>query len=319
MPIVVSTRGLPPARRRAAWLTTVCDTLGPLDVSLDDGPVAGEIRAGQVGALRVATLTTATPQTVRRTARLINQEDDDVYRAVVAISGGQILTQDSRTNRIARGAIALYDFTRPYEIRYPAGAPLKLVALTFPREALPVSPGVVASITATGLTGGTSPLLAPVVRRIVADLETCPPAIGHRLSRVALDLLAAAVMEQLGADADISPPSRRRAVLMQAQDHIEQNLSDVELSPARIAAALFVSTRYLHAIFAEAETTVSAWIRDRRLYRCCVDLADPALRHVPVSAIGARYGLPDSAHFSRVFREAVGVPPSEYRRATVVH
>jgi AraC-like DNA-binding protein len=44
------------------------------------------------------------------------------------------------------------------------------------------------------------------------------------------------------------------------------------------------------------------------------DLLDPALAARPVSAIAARWGLVDPAHFSRLFRAAYGVPPLEYRR-----
>jgi hypothetical protein len=64
----------------------------------------------------------------------------------------------------------------------------------------------------------------------------------------------------------------------------------------------------------EHDMTVAAWIRSRRLDRCRRDLADPGLWARPVSAIGARWGFPDGAHFSRVFRAAYGIPPREYRR-----
>jgi AraC-like DNA-binding protein len=60
---------------------------------------------------------------------------------------------------------------------------------------------------------------------------------------------------------------------------------------------------------------VADWIRRRRLERCARDLLDPALRGEPVGAIGARWGLTNPAHFSRVFRAAYGVPRAEYRRA----
>jgi AraC-like DNA-binding protein len=30
--------------------------------------------------------------------------------------------------------------------------------------------------------------------------------------------------------------------------------------------------------------------------------------------VAARWGLPDSAHFSRLFRRTYGLPPAEYRR-----
>jgi AraC-like DNA-binding protein len=36
---------------------------------------------------------------------------------------------------------------------------------------------------------------------------------------------------------------------------------------------------------------------------------------VPVSAVAARWGLPDPAHFNRLFKRTYGLPPAEYRRA----
>jgi len=45
-----------------------------------------------------------------------------------------------------------------------------------------------------------------------------------------------------------------------------------------------------------------------------LDLADPALGGAPVSAVAARWGLPDSAHFNRLFKRTYGLPPAEYRR-----
>ena len=47
------------------------------------------------------------------------------------------------------------------------------------------------------------------------------------------------------------------------------------------------------------------------------DLLDPALGDRPVSAVGARWGFPDAAAFSRAFRAAYGLPPGEYRATQV--
>lgn len=63
---------------------------------------------------------------------------------------------------------------------------------------------------------------------------------------------------------------------------------------------------------------MAAWIRQRRLERCRRDLLDPALADLPVSAVAARWGLMNAAHFSRAFRAAYGLPPTEYRRAVSV-
>ncbi|PPK65180.1 helix-turn-helix domain-containing protein [Actinokineospora auranticolor] len=93
---------------------------------------------------------------------------------------------------------------------------------------------------------------------------------------------------------------------------IDARLSDPELSPTGVAAANHVSTRQLYRLFETEGTTVARWIRDRRLERCRVDLL--AARGTGVSEVGARWGIPDSSYFSRVFRQTYGCAPRDYRR-----
>jgi len=51
--------------------------------------------------------------------------------------------------------------------------------------------------------------------------------------------------------------------------------------PGTVAAAHYISVRYLYRLFDAQGTTVAAWIRPRRLERCRVDLADPLARIIP--------------------------------------
>jgi AraC-like DNA-binding protein len=108
--------------------------------------------------------------------------------------------------------------------------------------------------------------------------------------------------------------TRRRALLLQVHAFIEARLGDPALSPSGVAAANYISVRYLHKLFETEQTTVADWIRRRRLERCRRDLLDPALAGRSVDAIGQDWGLTDAAHFSRVFKRRFGVPPAEYRR-----
>ncbi|MEV8610809.1 helix-turn-helix domain-containing protein [Amycolatopsis sp. NPDC051373] len=41
-------------------------------------------------------------------------------------------------------------------------------------------------------------------------------------------------------------------------------------------------------------------------------------RHVPIAAIGRRWGFSDAAHFSRLFRSTYGRSPREYRHDSVL-
>ncbi|WP_308429099.1 helix-turn-helix transcriptional regulator [Streptomyces brasiliensis] len=85
-----------------------------------------------------------------------------------------------------------------------------------------------------------------------------------------------------------------------------------------MAAAHHISVSYLHRLFQDHETTVSAWIRSQRLERARRDLAEPALRAVPVHRIAARWGFSDHATFTRSFRSAYDIPPKEYRQQHVL-
>jgi len=102
-------------------------------------------------------------------------------------------------------------------------------------------------------------------------------------------------------------------VLESSKKFIEQHLADADLTPARIAAAEYMSARNLHRIFESADLTVAGWIRQRRLEHCRRDLSDHSLVGLPVSHIAARWGLWEAAHFSRVFKAAYGVSPRAYR------
>ncbi|MGO4421042.1 helix-turn-helix domain-containing protein [Streptomyces sp. MCAF7] len=69
--------------------------------------------------------------------------------------------------------------------------------------------------------------------------------------------------------------------------------------------------------FSASATSPAAWIRRRRLERCCDDLADPSLKSRPIQTIAARWGFADPAHFSRLFRATYEMTPRDYRHLAV--
>jgi AraC-like DNA-binding protein len=154
------------------------------------------------------------------------------------------------------------------------------------------------------------------LRRLAADVDPT--------RAVQLAVLAYAALEVLGIrdghEPDngrtlLPPENRRQALLRRIHAFIESHLGDPQLSPAAVAAAHHISLRYLHKLFEPGTHGVAAVIRQRRLERCRDDLLDPAQVDRPVAGIAARWGFSSAAHFSRVFREAYGLPPAEFRRA----
>jgi AraC-like DNA-binding protein len=91
--------------------------------------------------------------------------------------------------------------------------------------------------------------------------------------------------------------------------YIEENLYDPRLCASTVAAAHGISVRTLQQLFSDAGTTVSSWIRERRLKACYRALSSADLSET-VTEVAFRWGFNDAAHFSRRFKEAFGVTPS---------
>jgi AraC-like DNA-binding protein len=319
MAILIRTEDFPPAQRHDAWRSVVCDTLGPLDLRSDPGtPLRGEIAAGQLGPVNVGRVETSTPHSVHRTPGLIRQGSPELYRVALTVSGHACLLQGDRAARLGPGEFAIYDFNRPYELAYDSG--VRLAVFSFPREVLALPADLVAGLAAVPVRtdAGAGALAAPLLRQVALDMDTYQPASAARLSTVVMTLLSTAIAEHTGRAAALPPESRERALVLRIHAFIEQNLGEAGLAPGTVAAAHFISVRYLYRLFEAQGTTVAAWIRHRRLERCRADLADPALGRTPVNAVAARWGLPDPAHFSRLFKRAYGMPPAEYRRAFAI-
>ncbi|NUP00900.1 MAG: helix-turn-helix domain-containing protein [Nonomuraea sp.] len=314
MAIVIRTSELPARRRHDAWREVVCDTLGPLDLRIDtDAPLRGEIELGQLGPLGVGRVRTSTPHSVHRTAGLIHRDNPELYRVVLAVSGTPLLRQDDRSARLAKGEFTVYDFTRPYELAYDSA--VQLAVFSVPHELLALPPGDLADLTAVPISGltGAGALAAPLLRRVAEDHDEYAPGSATRLATVVTDLITAALAERAGQIQRVPDDAHRRTLLLRVRAFIDQHLGRSDLDPGAVAAAHHISVRYLHRLFESENTTVAAWIRRRRLERCRDDLV--AARHLSVSEVGARWGLPDSAHFSRLFKRAYGLPPAEFRRA----
>jgi AraC-like DNA-binding protein len=98
--------------------------------------------------------------------------------------------------------------------------------------------------------------------------------------------------------------------------YIAQHFQEDDLSPARIAAAHGISLRYLHALFAQGDTTVVGHILESRLQACWRTLVDPVCRHLQVSAIAFHWGFNSTSHFCRAFKQRFGVSPSDARGMT---
>jgi len=308
----VRTAEVPAAERFDFWRHVVSETFVPLEASRDaDGAFRGEIRGANLGALRVYEVD-ADSHVASRTRRLIDGSQDEYFKLGLQLEGQSVLTQDGREAVLAPGDFAVYDTTRPYTFAFADRC--RILVLIFPRPMLALPAARVGRLTATPFRGrhGLGDLIGTFLvhaARVVDDVDVRDNA---RLATNVLDLLTTALAGRLDAQ-PTDEDGVRRSLLVQAVAFIERHLGEPSLDPSQIATAQHISTRYLHKLFHGEGTTVSGWIRERRLEHCGHDLRDPLQAHRSVSSIAARWGLLDASHFSRVFRATYGTSPRDYR------
>ncbi|MET7728248.1 helix-turn-helix domain-containing protein [Streptomyces mirabilis] len=320
METVLRTEELPVADRFEWWCELTARALIPTVFTsnyADD--FRAVVRTLELGTAQVSVLSYPSLRS-RRTSVMVRRSDPELYQLALTLRGGQGLSHCGREALVKAGDLVLYDTSHPFDAwAFPDGSTAEVIIVHVPRAALALPAAKVDRLLAVPLPGGTGmgALLAQFLTRLAAESASYGPQDTGRLGGVTVDLITAFLAHHLDTEDSVPAESRQQALMVSIYSFVERNLGDPRLSPAVVAAAHHISVRQLHRLFQHYGITVAAFIRQQRLECARRDLAEPLLRVRPVHAIAARWGFPRPADFTRAFRTAYGVPPSEYRQAPV--
>jgi AraC-like DNA-binding protein len=248
----------------------------------------------------------------QRTAPMIARNGIDNISLLVYAEGGCALDAEGRASEVHPGDVCFLDLSRPIALRAPSYESLTLM---LPRAALESQIADLDSLHGRVLQKN-SPLNAMLVghlRTLFAEAPMLSAADGRAAANGTAALIAAfAGPSDKGRDA--MARSESATSLLTFRRFIETNLHNPELGPEFICRKLGVSRAKLYRAF-EPMGGVSSYIHQRRLARACQMITDPAHAHERVSAIAARCGFGNVSVFSRAFRQAYGMPPTELRGA----
>ena len=119
----------------------------------------------------------------------------------------------------------------------------------------------------------------------------------------------------LGGMEEEKPSKIKDIQLVAAKKYMLVNMSDSSLSPKMISEELGISVRYLHWVFKQTEEqeTVLQYLFRKRLELAKLLLATSSSSLYSITEVAFMSGFNDSTHFSRRFKEEVGLTPSKFR------
>ncbi|HEX7382049.1 MAG TPA: helix-turn-helix domain-containing protein [Nevskiaceae bacterium] len=296
------------ADRRSNWERSMDESFG-CDVEVPPR-FRGSVSTTRVGQLQVSRVS-ATSHEAQRTRRRIVHDRKNVVLVNVVTAGSFQIRQDGRTAMLGRGDLAIHDSTRPYTLLFNTS--FSQVILEFPRLLLKQRLGSFERYTALRIgndddVGSLTGHFLAGVARVGAQVDE---GTAQQLSVQAVDMLALALARHLR---DVSPSassSHRAALLYRAKTFVDTHLQQ-PLTLSAVSRVLGCSTRYVCSLFADEHTTLSEYVRARRLERCAHNLVyGPCSQQV--SEIAYAWGFNSAAHFCRSFRSQFGMSPTEYR------
>lgn len=299
---------------QASWRFMVTNSLLPFEMDLPQKKgFSGTIQSNKLSELNFIEMS-CQMHAARRSPSHVTKVVQPELVVSFQRSGTLHLEQDGRRTRIAPGHFAVYDSSRPVAVE--GSNDYQSLCVKFPAGRCRDGQDSIRQITATSLDGGQGlgPAVWGLIDRLGASVGTQPMSNAAKVADNVIGLIEQMLHEQMGYCGIVYAADPSDALLDKCLRYVETHLDDPDLTPSQVAAANFISVRYLHVLFQRTETTVASHIRDRRLKQVREDLADVQCNTSSVDSIARRWGFTNISHFGQTFKKATGETPAGYRR-----
>jgi AraC-like DNA-binding protein len=307
---LMSTDLVAPRERVAFWADWVHRVFGGLQSDLyGDSVFDGRMVCAHAGDV-ILTRLEANRHRVLRSAALARRSEAGYVKIVAPFVGSAGVEQHGRQAWVGPGQWSLYDTTATYAIDNPVRVEHLIVMV--PKAALVERGLPLAELCARPLGGGGVARLAlETMRNAYRELPALGPEAARGVGELITQCVHLSLLDLAGRGTALT---QREALRERIKRHVAQRLGDPRLAVDSIAQALGCSRRQLYNAFADEPDGVAGYVLAQRIDVCCADLADPRQAARSITDIALERGFTSLAHFSRVFRAATGLTPSDYRR-----
>ncbi|MER5700012.1 helix-turn-helix domain-containing protein [Streptomyces mirabilis] len=249
---------------------------------------------------------------VDRTTKLARDSLEPSVFINVQHRASSLIVQHGREAVGRPGNLVMYDSASPYTLLNETGVTGDFFRI--PHAALALPHKMIRDACAVNLSPGhpVTSLTHDYLRRLAADpaLPLAPNV--DLISHPSVELIRALIVTHANPGADGVATAPPGTIQLHILEYVNTHLFEPDLSAERIAAANYISVRYLYKALSNSGISLADWIRTRRLEACRRLLAG-ASHTTKISTVARHCGFSDMSSFSRSFRAAYGMTPREWR------
>jgi AraC-like DNA-binding protein len=309
---VMSTDQVAPSERVGFWSDWINRLFCGLSSDVyGDAEFNGRMATLHAGDI-VLTRLEASRHRVMRSPSLVRASEAGYLKIVAPWVGCAGVEQKGREAWVTPDQWSIYDTTDSYAVANPVRVEHLIVMVPKQRlveRGLQIDPLMARRL---GGSGGVARLALETMRSAYRELPGMSPQAAASVGDAITQFVHLSMLDLAGIGNAVT---QREALRERIKQHVGEHLGDAGLTVDAIAHALNCSRRQLYNAFAEEPDGVAGYVLRRRLEACRRSFDDRQNDRRSITDIALGFGFSNMAHFSRVFRAHLGLPPSDYRRA----
>ena len=283
---------------------------------VSDKEIKFDLKIGEIGQSRIVEIDVE-PCEVFTNPDYINKSNKPGVLEEFYVCSGSIKVEFENTSfELLKGDILIFDDSNP-PIKYTVNERTHIINIFMPQVVLKSwMPRTYDKLHHTLLTptNTSNKLLAEyleMLAKYTTDKKNKPyvkSVVPLVMANISMLVFALSELEEQ------KPNSLKEAQLDLAKQYMLVHISNSRVSPSLIANELNISVRYLHWLFKQTHETVIQFLTRKRIELAQLLLVSSSKSTFNVTEIAFMCGFNDSTHFSRRFKQQVGISPSQFRK-----